>query len=486
MDTAKTIVKSAKSFFAGTALSRVSGLLRDIAMAISFGSSPAIAAFFVAYRLANLFRRLFGEGNLNAAFVPHFSELKEKGGYFYRDVAFSMAVVLFAAVIGIEAILWTLSRFVGTDWTEIISLTMWMVPGLFFICLYGLNASVLQCHRKYFLPAVAPVVFNFIWMASAYFIRDVQFLALTITLAFGGQWLVTLFEGLQLLEWREWLKPKIFSPDFKRIIKPLMLGILGISAVQFNSALDPIFARFADLKGPAYLWYAIRLEQLPLALFGIALTNALLPPLSREKNPEKRKELLNHVLHVGMMIMVICTFGVLSLSEVGVNLLFGHGDFGFEDVRETSLCLWGYGIGLLPSVYVLILASNCYSQKKYRLPTIASLVSVGANLCLNVLFVFVFSFGAVSIAIATSLSALINCLILARGVFQSSQIVQMIRIMLTCFTVAIFVMSVEHYWMGPMSSVFSGQLVQFCSLAFLYAVGVVALLWKQGIRTLLR
>lgn len=88
MDTAGTIVKSAKSFFVGTALSRVSGLLRDIAMAISFGSSPAIAAFFVAYRLANLFRRLFGEGNLSAAFVPHFSELKEKGGFFYRDVAF--------------------------------------------------------------------------------------------------------------------------------------------------------------------------------------------------------------------------------------------------------------------------------------------------------------------------------------------------------------------------------------------------------------
>ena len=486
MDTARTIVKSAKSFFAGTALSRVSGFLRDIAMATSFGSSPAIAAFFVAYRLANLFRRLFGEGNLNAAFVPHFSELKEKGGYFYRDVAFSMAVILFVAVIGIEATLWTLSQFVRTDWTEIIGLTMWMVPGLFFICLYGLNASVLQCHRKYFLPAVAPVAFNFIWMTSAYFIRDVQFLALTITLAFAGQWLVTLFKGLQLLEWREWLKPKMFSPDFQRIIKPLMLGIFGISAVQFNSALDPIFARFADLKGPVYLWYAIRIEQLPLALFGIALTNALLPPFSRAKDPLIRKELLNHVLQVGMMIMAICTFGVLSLSEVGVNLLFGHGDFGFEDVKETSLCLWGYGIGLLPSVYVLILASNCYSQKKYRLPTIASLVSVGVNLSLNVLFIFMLEFGTVSIAIATSLSALANCLVLARGVFESSLIVQMIRTVLTCFAVAIGVMCVQHFWMGAMSSIFSEQLLQFCSLALLYTVGVVVLLWKQGIKALLR
>lgn len=482
MDTTQSIVKSAKSFFAGTAISRVSGLLRDIAMAISFGSSPKIAAFFVAYRLANLFRRLIGEGNLNAAFVPHFSELKERGGYFYRDVAFSMGVVLLIAVVSLELILWSLKYYVGSDWLEIINLTMWMVPGLFFICLYGLNSSVLQCHKKYFLPAVAPVAFNFIWMASVLFIRDVQFLAFTITLAFAGQWLVTLFESLKLLPKKEWLKPKIFSADFKRIIKPLMLGILGMGAVQFNSALDPIFARFADLKGPAYLWYAIRIEQLPLALFGVALTGALLPPLTRTKDPKRRKELLEKALHVAMTMMLICTFGIFALSEVGVNLLFGHGDFSFLDVKQSSLCLWAYGLGLLPSVFVLILASSCYAQKNYRLPTIASLISVGFNLACNALFVFGLGLGAFSIAIATSLSAILNCIILSKNAFSAPLMTHLIRTTLICFLVALCVMSVKEYWMGPLSRAISGQIMQFLSLAFLYAMGVVALLWNQGLK----
>src|SRR5579872_4460251 len=115
---------------AGTILSRLLGLTRDIAMAFCFGSAPEIAAFMVAYRLANLFRRLFGEGNLQSGFVPQYESLEpEKGGLFYRDSSFSLLVILVGAVGVMEAVLWGASQWVGRDWGEIIRLAMWMAPG---------------------------------------------------------------------------------------------------------------------------------------------------------------------------------------------------------------------------------------------------------------------------------------------------------------------------------------------------------------------
>ena len=485
MDTTQTVFRSAKSFFAGTLLSRVSGLFRDIAMAISFGSSPEIAAFIVSYRLANLFRRLLGEGNLGAAFIPHYTGLKERGAHFYRDVVYSMALILLFTIVLIEAILWGVSLVIGSSWLEIVYLTMWMVPGLFFICLYALNSSLLQCHKKYFIPAVAPVAFNLIWISAVLLKADVYFLAVMITLAFGGQWFVTIFEGIRLLNWKEWLKPRLFSADFKRLIKPLLLGIVGVGAVQFNSAFDTIFARFAELKGPAFLWYAIRIQQLPLALFGIALTGALLPPLSRATDNEKRRQLTIAALKHGASLMLICTFGIFALSEVGINLLFGHGDFSLGDVKETSYCLWAYGAGLVPSVFVLILAANCYSQKNYRLPTVASLVSVGVNLGLNALFVFGLGWGAVSVAIATTASSIVNCVMLSRGGFNASFWGQFGRMALACSSSTIGVMVVDFFWIRPLSSGLGMQISQLSILMLLYFSGVCAFSWKQGLKELL-
>lgn len=482
MDTSHTIFKSAKSFFAGTALSRVSGLFRDIAIAISFGSSPEIGAFMVAYRLANLFRRLLGEGNLQAGFVPHFAALKEEGGHFFRDVAYSMAVILLFAVAALEGVLWGCRRLVGSDWIEIIDLTMWMAPGLFFICLYGLNSSLLQCRKKYFIPAVAPVVFNFVWIAAVLAYPNVRFLAIAVTAAFAGQWFVTTFEGWRLLSLREWLQPKLFSPEFKKLLKPLMLGIVGIGAVQFNSALDAIFSRIADLKGPAFLWYAIRIQQLPLALFGIALSGALLPPLSRTADPVHRQNLLHAALKQSACLMIVCTFGIFALGESGIQLLYGHGDFSFADVQETNLCLWGYGIGLIPSVFVLILAASCYAEKNYRLPAIGSVASVVANIGLNILFVFGFGWGAVSIAIATSLSSVLNALVLSRGGFNLQFWLFFGKMSAACGVSAGIVFGLYSVW-GPSGDLFM-QASQVSILGIIYVGATLAFTQVFGLREL--
>src|SRR5262245_60134389 len=130
----QSVLQSTRSFLAGTFLSRISGLFRDIAMALSFGSSAEIAAFMVAYRLANLFRRLLGEGNLQAGFVPHFIALKEKGGAFYRDTFYSLGSILCGVILLLEIFLYFSLPFLAPDWQEIVQLSMWMLPALFFIC----------------------------------------------------------------------------------------------------------------------------------------------------------------------------------------------------------------------------------------------------------------------------------------------------------------------------------------------------------------
>lgn len=426
MDTSQVVLRFAKRFFAGTVLSRISGAARDIVMAFCFGSAPEIGAFMVAYRLANLFRRLFGEGSLQAGFIPHFSLFQGKQSFlFYRDCSFSLLFLLLFVVAIAEGFLWGFSPLLSQDWKEIISLCMRMVPGLVFICLYALNCAFLQAQKKYFISGFAPVLFNVGWVISAFLVHHlplpdaVRLLSIGITCSFALQWMMTALQVGRLipLSWGEWFRPSLFSLDWKKMMKPMTLGVMGVGAMQVNSALDAIFSRMADLSGPAYLWYAIRVQQLPLALFGIALSGALLPSLSRavsEGAMDRYQSLLEKAIRHSAALMIPCTFGLLALGGAGLNLLYGHGDFLSSDVQQTLYCLWGYGIGLLPSVMILLIATGFYAQKSYVIPMIASVYSVFFHVSCNLFLVFCLHLGAFSIALSTSMAALMNCVILAR------------------------------------------------------------------------
>jgi putative peptidoglycan lipid II flippase len=427
-DRPQSISKSAIAFLSGTFLSRVTGMCRDIAMAFSFGAHPAIAAFLVAFRFSNLLRRLFGEGQMTAGFIPYFESIRkespEKGALFFRDLFHSLSLFLILLIAIVEIGLyfwWRLER------NELLFLTMLMLPGTLFICLFGLTSSLLQCEKRFFLPGFAPVAFNFVWIGAALLWRNrppeeaAIALSVAIVIAFAMQWLTTVPATLRYLKERlsfsELFRPKFFPSEILKLVQPLLYGMIGIGAVQINTALDGVFARFASLEGPAYLWYAIRMEQLPLALFGIALASALLPPLARaieDRDEEKYRTLLQFALKRSFAWIFPCMMAIFVLGAASVNLLYGHGHFSEEATRETLFCLWGYGAGLLPSVFVLLLAPAFYAQKDYRTPMRASLFSVLLNLILNTLMVFVLEWGAFSIAIATSGAALFNCFYLMK------------------------------------------------------------------------
>jgi putative peptidoglycan lipid II flippase len=222
---------------------------------------------------------------------------------------------------------------------------------------------------------------------------------------------------LHYLSWKECFKPRLFSLEIRQMLSSLSLGVLGVAATQINTAVDTLFARICSLEGPAYLNYAIHLQQLPLALFGIAVSSALLPPLSRAFQADDRvlsKTLLESAVSNALLFILPCTMGIFALGRVSVNLLFARGDFTALSAIHTTECLWGYGIGLTPMVLSLLFAPAYYAKKDYWTPTAISLCSIAMNCLLNVLFVFYFRLGPASLAFSTSFSALVNAAMLYR------------------------------------------------------------------------
>lgn len=424
-------MRSAKRFFSGTMLSRVSGLLRDIAMAFAFGTQETLAAFLMAFRFAHLLRRLLGEGALQTAFIPQFENLRkdspEKAGRFFVDLYGSLSILLTGlialAMIVCGLVLWLGDLSPGNQ--EIIFLSLLMFPSLLFICLFGLNASLLQCEKNYFIPGVAPVAFNCAWIIGVFCVMHLPIAAAMpwlsgwIIIACLFQWLITVPQTMKILrsiggiDWKK--SVTIFSNDVRRLSHPLFLGIIGVGASQINNALDVLFARYASPEGPAYLWYAIRIQQLPLALFGIAISGALLPPLARAVKANelsKFRQLLEFALERSLLLMLPITAAIILLGGSSINLLYGHGDFHNESIIRTTECLWGYGLGLIPMALVLILAPAFYAQENYRVPTTASVISMALNIGLNALFVMGLGWGTASVAYATNISAWVNLAIL--------------------------------------------------------------------------
>lgn len=421
-----------KRFFSGTLLSRISGMGRDLAMAFAFGDHPAVAAFMVAFRLSNLFRRLLGEGPLQSVLIPHFEELRVKdvnsASHFFRKLTFLLILLLIFITIFSESVILFLLHFfqISADNREVIQLTAWMFPGLIFICLYGINISALQCYDSFFLPSFAPFICNMIWIGGALYFRNADpslamiGLSKLVVVGFFFQWLITFPSTAKNIagDIKAWLHHKWeLPPEIKQLIKAFGFGMLVIGATQINGFLDALFARHADLKGPVYLWYSIRLEQLALAIFGMACVSTIVPALSRAisaGNKEEAQKIFSLSYKRILAVMIPCTAAIIFLGASSVNLIYGRGHFSDYAVAKTTLCLWAYGIGLIPSTMVLLFFAVLYAKKDFRTAGQIALGTIFIHIVLNSFFIFVLGLGAVSTALATSFSAWIQFIALGR------------------------------------------------------------------------
>lgn len=406
-------------------------MLRDVILAFSFGTHEALAALFVAFRLANLARRLFGEGALQSAFIPLFEDVRKKspqqGCRFFRDLSILWTGLLtlfcIVAMVGITGFLHLFSVGRGTE--EILELMVIMMPSLLPTCLFGLNISFLQCQKQYFAAAVAPIFYNLVIIVSAlclcrYDPKNIMpLLSIGIVLACAAQWCASFLPVLRhcktVLSGAFFSDIALYSPDIKRLWKPLTLGLVGIGASQINNAVDAIFARAADLEGPAQLWFAIRFQQLPLALFGIAISSAILPPLSRaiHAGDEARyRSFLEYGIRQVIALLVPCTGLLLVAGMAMINCIYGHGGFQATSVVSTTGCLHGYALALIPAGIIIVLAPAFYAKGNYTIPMRGACISLFLNTALNSIMVFGFEWKAISVTIATSISAWVNALYL--------------------------------------------------------------------------
>ena len=433
VDTKKSISGSITRFFSGTLLSRTAGLLRTWVMAFAFGCHPSVAAFFTAFRFAHLLRRLLGEGAMQTAFVPLYEKFRARDRLqaerFFRDLTCSLSLVLLGIILIGELGLYT--AFHVFDFSEntrlILYLSGLLLPSLLPICLYGLNSAYLHCEGQFFTSSVAPVLFNLTWAGGVLWMGQYE----SEDAMVGVSWIVVFACVMQFLmtvpsSWgsvKSFLSEglhrgiSIFSKDVRSLLKPLGLGILGVGAAQINSALDAIFALCADIQGPAYLWYASRIQQVPLALFGTAITASVLPPMARAlkaNQSEKFLEFLHYALEKSIRFVFPFMGGLFALAYSAVIIVFGQGEFAERDIVQTTLCLWAYACALFPQTGILILSAAFYAKENYYIPAGIAFVSLLSNVILNSLFIFVFDLGTVSVALATSLSALLNVGILLR------------------------------------------------------------------------
>lgn len=421
---------SIKKFFSGTTISRLSGMIREIFMTAIFGTHPSVAAFLVAFRFANFLRRILGEGPFQSAFTPCFEELRVENEkyalYFFHKLTLWMILFIIFIITIVQGAIWSVSLFCQVPKTiyEILQLTSVLLPSSLFICLYGLNLSLLHSYNSFFIPSIAPAICNFIWIFGIYEVRNqptslaMQLLAKWVVIGFIAQWLFTFIYVKKYLtfSWKEWFKP-IFLSKIGSLTKKVGISVIGVAALQINGWIDAIMARYIDLRGPTYLWYGIRIQQLLLALIGISCVHTITPYLTKmikNSNIIYAKEIFHRTYRLIVTMMIPCTFAIFGIGLSAINLLYGRGNYSPESIIQTGLCLWGYGIGLLPSTLILLFSSIFYAYDRPYIPLRISIITVILNVVLNIFCTMNLKCGAFAIAGMTSISSWVNCFLLYR------------------------------------------------------------------------
>lgn len=423
----KEVFKSAVQFFTGNLVSKFGGVIRDICMAAFFGVNPYIASFMVAYRFCHFFRRFFGESAMASAFVPHLEKIKkqhpDQAQLFYRDFLLVATFFLLGFVGIVSYSVRSIDPFLSADWQYINALFVQLLPSLIFITVFAINQAFLQTNNVYFLPAASPVALNIAWVVGIFVLASTvgetlgYRLCNYIVAGYALQAWITFLPCIRIVSIKAMLTRSFrYGKEILQLAGAGMLVFIGIGALQINALLDGIFAKIADPNGPAFLWYSVRIYQLPFSIFAVSLASALLPHLSRTDNMK------DYLIPTGRKLLLFAlpaTCAMYALGWSGIELLFGRGAFNVEASLRTLQCLFALAMGLLPTCFVYIYSQAFYANHRYALPSLFSGLGVFLNLIFNSFFVFVLGWGVVSIGVATTLSAFVQggCMLYYVGMY---------------------------------------------------------------------
>jgi putative peptidoglycan lipid II flippase len=427
----RKITKAATTIGMGTFLSRILGFLRDMVIAHFFGAGMAADAFFVAFRIPNLWRRLVGEGSLTISFIPIYTEyLTQKSEEESREVthiAFTIAgiVLLVLTVLGI---LFSpiLIQIIAPGFTRVpekfqltVTLNQIIFPYLFFMGLFALCMGILNSLRHFFAPAIAPIFLNISIIASVFLFYHVfqrPVMALAVGVLVGGV-IQFLFQIPFLLKKRISFRFNFNfrHPAIKRIGYLMVPGLIGSAVYQLNVFIDTIFASFLPGGSVSYLYFADRLMEFPLGIFAIAIGMASLPSLSglaTKGKMEEFKEALSFTFRLVSFISIPAMVGLIVLKTPIINLLFQRGLFDYSATVMTAKALLFYSVGLWAIAGSRIIVPAFYSLQDTWTPLKIALICLGANVIFNSILIYPMKHAG--LALATSLSSTLNLILLFR------------------------------------------------------------------------
>jgi putative peptidoglycan lipid II flippase len=429
-ETQARVVGAVGVIAAATLGSRLLGYVRDMVIAHAFGAGPATDAFFVAFRIPNLLRRLLGEGALSTAVIPVFSEHLARHGpegfaRMLRAVAGAALCVLgLAAASGMLLAPWIVAV-MAPGWTDepgqlelAVRLTRMMFPYVLLVGLGALATGVLNVHHRFFAAAAGPAVLNVALIGCVLGLSgrlDPPILALAVGVLVGGlgQVLVQLPEvrglGLPLLPSTEWRHPAI-----RVIALRLAPAVFGLAAVHVTVLVNTLLASLLPAGTVSALYYADRVMEFPLGVFGIALATAALPGMAVQAARGERRGLavtLGWALRLSAAVSVPAAVGLLALAGPIVRLLFQRGEFGAPEALVTAQALMGYAVGLPAFAATRLAAQTFYALGDTATPVRVGLGAVGVNVALAL--VLMWPLGGAGLALASSLSAWVNLGLLA-------------------------------------------------------------------------
>ena len=423
------ISRSAGLIAVATFCSRILGFIRDITLANLFGANAAADAFYIAYRIPNLLRELFAEGSMSSAFIPIFTEYhstrSKQETWELASAAFTtlltiVTVVTLLGVLAAPTLVWLLAPGLHDDTAQLATttlLTQIMFPYLIFVSLAALAMGILNALRSFAIPALAPVFFNvcvivFALAISTWFEQPILAVALGIVVGGLAQFLMQL-PGLHkkgfLFSW--YFHPT--HPGVKRMGVLLIPTLLGLAVTQINLTISTILASYFE-GGPTYLFYAMRLIQFPLGIFGVAMATAILPSLSTHAAKGAHDELratVNFGLRMVFFIILPSMVGLMLLRTPIIHLFFEHGAFSALDTVGTASALLGFSVGLWAFASYRILAMAFYSLQDTRTPATVAIVSVGINIGLSLWLMT--PLAHTGLALAAGLAAIAHAIILA-------------------------------------------------------------------------
>ncbi len=448
-----SLLRSASTVSLFTLLSRVTGLMRELLIAATFGASAMTDAFNVAFRIPNLLRRLFGEGAFSQAFVPVLAATKAReGDAATRDLITRVATVLFwillaTCVLGVVAaplLVWLMASGLPTKGLDAATvMTRIMFPYIAFMSLCALASGVLNTYKRFAVPAFTPVLLNVAMIAAAWLgapwfktLGIEPMYAVAVGVMLGGVlqlgvqiWAVrriaalqnTASQGTAGMAWR-WVDIRAAWTDAgtQNILSLMLPALLGVSVAQISLLINTQIASHLSVGSVSWLGYADRLMEFPTAMLGVALGVVLIPALSAanaKKDTLAYSRLLDWGLRLVIVLSVPCAVALGVFAKPLVASLYHYGAFTANDAQQVTLALASYGVGLLGLVAIKVLAPGYYASQNIKTPVKIAIAVLVITQLLNLVFVPLFAHAGLALSIGVG--ALINALWLLLGLMRS-------------------------------------------------------------------